>query len=67
METVQATIQKELNGPGKLPGYQALNWKMRMQNEVQVPRYLVHKMSQNEDHEDPEGLEFHLHKRRIEK
>ena len=55
METVQATIQKELNGPGKLPGYQALNWKMRMQNEVQVPRHLVHKMLQNED---PEGLEF---------
>ena len=55
LETVQGTIQKELNRPVKLPGYQTLNRKMTMQHEVQVPRYLVHKMLQNED---PEGLEF---------
>ena len=53
---VQAAVQKELNGPGKLLGYRALNQKMRMQHAAEVPRNLVHKMLQNED---PEGLEFH--------
>ena len=55
LETVQSAVQKELNGPGKRLGYRALNQKMRMQHEVQVPRNLVHKMLQNED---AEGLEF---------
>ena len=55
MEIVQAAVQKELNGPGKRLGYRALNQKMRMQHEVQVPRNLVHKMLQNEE---PDGLEF---------
>ena len=53
LETVQAAVQKELNRPGL--DYRALNQKMRMQHEVQVPRNIVHKMLQNED---PEGLEF---------
>ena len=30
LETVQAAVQKESNGPGKLLGYRALNQKMRM-------------------------------------
>ena len=47
--TVQTAVQKELNGPGRLLGYRALNQKLRMQHEVQVPRHLVHKMLQNED------------------
>ena len=55
LETVQAAVQKELNRPGKLLDYRALNQKMRMQHEVQVPRNIVHKMLQNED---PKGLEF---------
>ena len=55
LETVQTAVQKELNGPGKLLGYRALNQEIRMQDEVQVPRNLVRKMLQNED---PEGLAF---------
>ena len=55
LETVQTAVQKELNGPGKLLGYRALNQKIRMQHEVQVPRNLVLKMLQNED---PEELAF---------
>ena len=55
LETVQAAAQKGLNGPGNLLGYRALNQKLKMQHEVQVPRNLVHKMLQNED---PEQLEF---------
>ena len=53
METVQAAVQKELNEPGKILGYRAIN--VRMQHEVQVQRNLVHKMLQDED---PEGLQF---------
>ena len=34
LETVQAAAQKELNGPGKLLGYKALNQKLRMQHGV---------------------------------
>ena len=63
LETVEAAVQKELIGPSKFLGYRALNQKLRMLHEVQVPRNLVHKMLQNED---PEGQKFaaHLHKRR---
>ena len=55
LQTVQADVRKELNEPGKLLGYRALNLKLSMQHEVQVPRNLVNKILQNED---PEGLEF---------
>ena len=55
LETVQTAVQKELNGPGKLLGYRALNQEIRMQHEVQVPQNLVRKMLQNEN---PEGLAF---------
>ena len=55
METVQASVQKELNEPGKILGYRAINQKLRMQHEVQVQQSLVHKMLQNEN---PEGLQF---------
>ena len=55
LETVQAAVQKGLNGQGNLLGFRALNQNLKMQHEVQVPRNLVHKMLQNED---PEQLEF---------
>ena len=55
LETVQAAVQKELNEPGKILGYRAINQKLRMQHELQVQRNLVHKMLQKED---PEGLQF---------
>ena len=42
LEKVYAAIQTELNGPGKLLGYRALNQKLRIQHAVKVPRHLVH-------------------------
>ena len=45
LETVQAAAQKELNGPGKLLGDRALNQKLIMQHEVQVPQNVLHKMT----------------------
>ena len=34
--------QKELEGPGKLLGYGAMNQKLRTEHNVQVPRHLVY-------------------------
>ena len=55
LEMVQAAVQKEINEPSKLLGYRALDPKLKMQYEVQVPRRRVHEMLQNED---SKGLEF---------
>ena len=65
-ETFQAVVQKELNGSGKLLGCRALNQKLRMQHELQVPGSLLHKLLENKY---PEGLYFaaHLHQRMREK
>ena len=49
LQTVQAVVQKELNGPSKFLGYRALNQKLRMHHEVQKPPNLVYKMLQYED------------------
>ena len=49
LETVSATVQKELVGTSKLLCYRALYQKLRMQHEVQVPRNLAHKMLQNKN------------------
>ena len=47
-------VQKELEGPGKLLGYKAMNQKLRTEHNVQVPRHLVYNVMAELD---PEGLE----------
>ena len=42
IDTVRQAVQTELDGPGKLLGYWALNMKLRTEHEVQVPRHLVY-------------------------
>ena len=54
LETVACAVQKELQGPGKLLGYQAMNQKLRTEHNVKVPRHLVHNMMRQLD---PEGIE----------
>ena len=51
---VADAVQKELDGPGRLLGYRAMNQKLRTEHKVQVPRHLVHNMMANLD---PAGLE----------
>ena len=46
-------VQKELEGPGKLLCYRAMNQKLRTEHNVQVPCHLVYVMAEL----DPEGLE----------
>lgn len=41
VEIVKDAVAKELEGPGKLLGYRALNNKLRMYYDIQVPRNLV--------------------------
>ena len=57
-------MQKELEGPGRLLGYRALNKKLRTEHNVQVPRHLVYNMIAELD---PEGLEARSLQRRKKK
>ena len=54
VEAVSDAVQKELEGPGKLVGYRAMNHKLRTEHNVQVPRHLVYNVMAELD---PEGLE----------
>ena len=52
LQTISNAVQKELEGPGKLLGYRAMNQKLRLEYNVKVPRHLVHNMMYELD---PEG------------
>ena len=54
LAAVSDALQKELEGPGRLLGYRAMNQKLRTEHNVQVPRHLVHNLMAELD---PEGLE----------
>ena len=54
LAAVGASVEQELNGPGKLLGYRALNHKLRTEHNIKVPRHLVYNMLTEMD---PEGLE----------
>ena len=58
------TVQKELEGPGRLQGYRALNQKLRTEHNVQVPRHLVYNMIAELD---TEGLKARSLQRRKKK
>ena len=44
LSEVKDAVQKELQGPGRLLGYKAMNQKLRTEHGVKVPRHLVYKM-----------------------
>ena len=54
LAAVSDAVQKELEGPGRLIGYRAMNQRLRTEYNVQVPRHLVHNVMAELD---PEGLE----------
>ena len=54
IDTVREAVSKEMDGPGKLLGYRAMNLKLRTEHNIKVPRHLVHTVMQEVD---PEGLE----------
>lgn len=54
LQTVTNAVSMELEGPGKLLGYRALNQKLRTVHDVKVPRHFVHNVLAELD---PDGLE----------
>lgn len=53
VEEVKEAVAKELDGPGKLLGYRAMQNKLRQEYRINVPRDLVHNVMTELD---PEGL-----------
>ena len=51
LEQVQAAVQKEIDGPGKLLGYRAMQNKLRQEHNLLVPRDLVHALMFDLDEE----------------
>lgn len=51
VEQVQDAVRKELDGPGKLLGYRAMQNKLRQEHGLNVPRDLVHDVMYDLDDE----------------
>lgn len=54
VQEVKDAVKLEVNGPGKLLGYRAMQKKLRQEHDLKVPRDLVHAVMYDVD---PEGLE----------
>ena len=54
IEQVRDAVQKEVDGPGKLLGYRAMQKTLRQEHELKVPRDLVYAVTPDVD---PEGLQ----------
>lgn len=54
VEEVKDAVAKELDGPGKLLGYRAMQKKVRQKHDLLVPRDLIHAVMFDLD---PEGLQ----------
>lgn len=54
VEQIRAAVEKEVDGPGKLLGYRAMQKTLRQTHELKVPRDVVYAVMQDVD---PEGLE----------
>ena len=54
IDTIKVAVQKELEGPGKLLGYRAMNQKLRTEYQICVPRNIVADVLFDLD---PEGVE----------
>ena len=54
VDDVRQAVSEEIDGPGKLLGYRAMQKKIRQEHELNVPRDLVHAVMYDLD---PKGLE----------
>jgi len=64
IDQVQHAVEAELQGPGQLLGYRAMNHKLRTEYGIKVPRHLVHAVMEDLD---PEGLESRSVKNKVKK
>ena len=60
-DEIRTAVEKELEGPGKLLGYRAMNHKLRTEHHVCAPRNLVAEIVWDMD---PEGVELRSVKKR---
>ena len=51
VEQIQDAVRKELDGPGQLLGYRAMQNKLRQEHGLNVPRDLVHDVMYDLDEE----------------
>ena len=63
LAAVSDALQKELEGPGRLLGYRAMNQKLRTEHNVQVPRHLVHNVMAELDPEELEARNLETKKK----
>ena len=63
LAAVSDAVQKELEGPGRLLGYRAMNQKLRTEHNVQVPRHLVHNVMAELDPEELEARNLETKKK----
>ena len=61
VDEIRTAVEKELEGPGKLLGYRAMNHKLRTEHHVCAPRNLVAEIVWDMD---PEGVELRSVKKR---
>ena len=54
IESVVEAVTEEVDGPGRLLAYRAMNGKLRTEHNIQVPRHLVYHVMQEVN---PDGLE----------
>ena len=49
VDEVEEAVTREMEGPGRLLGYRAMQKKLRQVHDLRVPRYLVHAVMYNVD------------------
>ena len=64
VEAVIDAVRKEIDGPGKLLGYRALNQKLRSEYDIRVPCHLVYNVMAEID---PDGLDARQVHKKIKK
>ena len=66
VEAVRYAVEKELEGPGKLLGYRAMNQKLRTEYNIKVPRHLVENVLGDLDPDGVAGRSFVKRKKKRE-
>lgn len=67
ISTVTNAVRKELEGPGKLLGYRAMNQKLRTEHGICVPRHLVHDVMWDADPQAMEARSLNKKKKKPKK
>ena len=64
VDDVKEAVEKEINEPGKLFGYRAMNQKLRTEYSIHLPHHFVHNVMRDTD---PEGIAARQVNKKIKK